>query len=99
MVAEFLDIEGTKRENSLKVVDGTIKQSDPLISGVYDLKVSVPVFLAVIGKGKTISTLDSDDYDYPAGRVGQVRVRDMEKVAVKSQDGSAGEVFLFRVTK
>lgn len=99
MVAEFLDIEGTKRESSLMTVDGTVKQSDPLVSGIYDLKTSVPVFLAVVGKGKTISTLDSTDYDYPAGRVGQVRVRDMERVAVKSQDGSAGTVFLFRVTK
>lgn len=99
MVAEFLDIEGTKRESSLTVVDGTVKQSDPLVSGVYDLKVSVPVFLAVIGKGKTISDLDSTDYDYPAGVVGQVRVRDGETVAIKSQTGSSGDVFLFKVTK
>jgi len=99
MAAEFLDIEGNKRESSLTTVDGTIKRSGALISGIYDLKVSVPVFLAVEGKDKTISTLDSTDYDYPAGRVGQVRVRDGEKVVVKSKDGSAGEVFLFRVTK
>lgn len=99
MVAEFLDIEGTKRDASLVTVDGTIKRSAALISGIYDLKVSVPVFLAVEGKDKTIATLDSTDYDYPAGRVGQIRVRDGEKVAVKSQDGSTGTVFLFKVTK
>lgn len=53
MVAEFLDIAGTKREASLTVADGTFRQSDPLPSGIYDLKVSVSVYLAIVKVGST----------------------------------------------